>query len=167
MAGSWDKPPRIKVQINKAMVAQILSANTPVGWHEHDDKSVAYGAKSQSGNRSRRTINGKVTGGWPRKSGRLRAFIGHIPNWHMKQGGKACYINIFLPYVRAINWGADIPAVAFDKWRMHWADGSSVFRYARRGYKIEGQHFLEKGVKQWAAKAGGLEVSWAKGTNTA
>lgn len=162
----WDKPPRITATINKALVAQSLSAHVPTGNHDHDDRENGYGAFKASGTRLRRS--GQPNSGWPRTGGRLQRFIGHIANWHFKDKQQACYISIFLPYVRAINWGAVIPAVSFEgkPWRMHWSDGGPVYRKARRGYTIQGQHFLERGIDEFAQRSG-VTVTWSKGTDTA
>lgn len=167
MASSWSKPLKMDCTINKALVAQTLAEYVPEGQHDHDDRERGYGAKSASGNRARRTIGGVSKGGWPRESGRLRKFTGHIPNWHLKNKGQSCYIVYFLPYVRIINWGGNVPGVSFDKWKMHWSDGEPVYRKSRRGYSITGQHFLEKGLIAFAQRAGNLNITWAKGTDTA
>jgi hypothetical protein len=168
MASAWSKDLKITATINKALVAQYIAAETPVGDHSHDDKDVAYGAKSQKGSRVRRSYKGVMKGGWPRESGRLQKFFGHVPNWHLSNRGQDCYINVFLPYVRALNFGADIPAVKFSNWKMHWSDGSPVFRSGRKGYHITARHFIERGVQVFASHGGNaIHVEWAKGTDTA
>ncbi len=180
--------------INKALVAQTLAEYCPVGDHSHDDRSWGYGKKSAGGSTVRRKYKGEERGGWPRQGGRLKKFTAHIPNWKLKDKGKSCYIVYFLPYVRIINWGGGVAGINFGDadqnrhvksdnwgklsfertrrtinryWLMHWADGSSVFRAARKGYNIAAQHFLEKGLTAFAQRAGNLNITWAKGTDTA
>lgn len=185
MASAWSKPLKIDATINKALVAQSIAAVTPVGDHSHDDREVSYKNKSRAGSSLRRNYAGGTRGGWPREGGRLQRFLGHIPNWHLARKGRDCYIVVFLPYVRLINWGGPVkPVVGWasgrtDKrgrkwsrvagsWRMHWADGEPVFRASRKGFTVKGQHFIEKGVAQFAAHGGNaINVEWAKGTDTA
>jgi hypothetical protein len=172
MASAWSKDLKITATINKALVAQCLSRYVPVSSHSHDD--AVYGNKDIGGKRVRRKYTNKKTGestikgGWPRQGGRLKHALAHVPNWHLKNKGKECYNNIMLSYARAVIMGAQIPPVSFKNWGMHWADGNPVFRTRRRGYTIKQNTCLDRGLADFArGGSAAMNISWAKGTNTA